>query len=192
MTTHSGGGPENEPPRSDLKDAIGWVVLGIAVLIASLRMDRLESQGINPYTIPGLLPGLLGVGLILLGATLGVRSLRLGALHQPLPPADAARRVLRKRIAIVLALVLTYGLALVGHPSLLVHLLFPGSLVGLPFWLASAIFVTATILVLRRISADPQDRVITVMTVVQAVAIAVVAALAIQLVFQDLFLVRLP
>ena len=191
MSSHSEGGSELEPPRSDFKDAIGWTAFGIAVLVGSLRMDRLESQGINPYTVPGLLPGLLGVAMILLGATLGVRSLRRGALHAA-SVSVAAGPTHGKRIAIVLALVLAYGLVLVGHPSLLVHLLVPGSLAGLPFWLASAIFVATTILVLRRMSADPEDRVITILTVVKAVAIALLAALAIQLVFQELFLVRLP
>ena len=75
------------PPRADLADAIGWIVFGIAVLIGSLTMDRLEQQNINPVTIPGLLPGLLGIAMILLGGVLGVRSLRRGALAQPLPPA---------------------------------------------------------------------------------------------------------
>jgi len=31
------------------------MALGIAILIGSVTMDRLEKQGINPYTIPGLL-----------------------------------------------------------------------------------------------------------------------------------------
>ncbi len=191
MSSHSGG-TGHEPARSDLKDGAGWIALGIAVLVASLRMDRLESQGINPYTIPGLLPGLLGAAMILLGGVLALRSWRRGALHEGLPAADAARRSQRKRIAIVLALILGYGLVLVGHPSLLVHLLVPGSLAGLPFWLASALFVATAILVLQRMSADPADRAITLPLVAKAVVIAVLAAVAIQLVFQEVFLVRLP
>jgi hypothetical protein len=192
MDAGAGGGEHHEPPRSDLKDAIGWMALGIAVLVASIRMDRLQSQGINPYTIPGLLPGLLGLVMILLGGVLALRSWRRGALHEGLPPASAEQRVQYKRVAIVLGLIFTYGLVLLGHPSLLVHLLAPGSLAGLPFWVASAIFVAATILVLQRLSADPKDRALTPFAIAKAVVIGVLAALAIQLVFQDLFLVRLP
>lgn len=191
MSMQSAGG-EHEPPRSDLKDATGWIVLGSAVLVASLRMDRLQSQGINPYTIPGLLPGLLGIAMIVLGGVLALRSWRRGALHGVLPPASAELREQRKRVAIVLALILGYGLVLVGHPSLLVHLLVPGSLAGLPFWVASALFVATAILVLQRLGADPRDRALTPFAIAKAVVIGVVAALAIQLVFQDLFLVRLP
>ena len=53
-------------------------MFGFAVLVLSLRMDRLEAQNINPYTIPGLLPGLLGIVMLGLGILLGVRSWRRG------------------------------------------------------------------------------------------------------------------
>ena len=53
---------------SELRGGLVWVVFGIAVLALSWRMDRLEAQHINPYTVPGLLPGLLGIVTILLGA----------------------------------------------------------------------------------------------------------------------------
>ena len=48
-------------PRTDFLSGFGWMGLGIAILIGSVMMDRLENQDINPYTIPGLLPGLLGI-----------------------------------------------------------------------------------------------------------------------------------
>ena len=60
----------------DLRGALAWVVFGLAVLVLSIRMDRLEAQHINPYTIPGLLPGLLGIVMLGLGVLLGIRSWR--------------------------------------------------------------------------------------------------------------------
>jgi hypothetical protein len=192
MSTHAADGEAHEPPRSDLKDAIGWMALGIAVLVASLRMDRLESQGVNPYTVPGLLPGLLGLAMIVLGSVLALRSWRRGALTEALTSPGPQQREEHKRIAVVISLVLGYGLVLVGHSSLLVHLLAPGSLVGLPYWLASTIFVTTSILVLHRLSPDPADRRFTPGAVLKALVIGLVASLAVQIVFQELFLVRLP
>jgi len=62
--------------RSDFLSALGWMGLGIAILIGSVTMDRLEKQDINPYTIPGLLPGLLGIAMTILGALLAARSWR--------------------------------------------------------------------------------------------------------------------
>ena len=84
---------EGAPPRADLKDAVGWIVFGAAVLVGSVTMDRLEAQNINPVTAPGLLPGLLGIAMILLGSALGVRSWRRGALARAMaqryyPEAD--------------------------------------------------------------------------------------------------------
>src|SRR6267378_7429573 len=120
--------------RSDFLSALGWMALGIAILIGSVMMDRLEKQGINPYTIPGLLPGLLGIAMTILGALLAARSWRpnLLASNANGAPADRAER---KRLLLVLGLCLTYGVVLVGH--------------GLPFWLAAAIFVSAAILSLQ-------------------------------------------
>ena len=63
---------------------------------------------------------------------------------------------------------------------------------GLPFWLASALFVTGSILILQRMNRDPQERRLPPMLWVKAIAIGVIASVLTQVVFQDLFLVRLP
>lgn len=165
-------------PRSDLKDALAWMALGIAVLVGSITMDRLQAQNINPLTIPGLLPGLLGLAMIFLGGTLAVRSVRLGALGQALPPASAHVREQRKRVAIAIALCIGYGVVLVGH--------------GIPFWLASSIYVTASILVFRRMSHDPAERALDLRAWLNAIVIGVGASAITWLVFERLFLVRLP
>ena len=39
-------------------------------------MDRLESQGADPWSVPGLVPGIIGVVITLLGLALLLRSLR--------------------------------------------------------------------------------------------------------------------
>jgi hypothetical protein len=167
-----------KPPRSDLKDAAFWIVLGVATLAGSITMDRLENQNINPYTVPGLLPGLLAIAMILLGGVLALRSWRRGAGTQPLPPASPGLREERKRVAVVAALCCGYGVVLVGH--------------GLPFWLASTIYVTGSILVLRRLSREPAERRLGARAGIQALVIGLVSSLVIHLVFQEVFLVRMP
>ena len=166
------------PPRSDLWDAAGWMALGIAILIGSLLMDRLEKQNINPYTVPGLLPGLLGIMMILLGGILALRSWRRGAFRLPLPALTPDDREKRRRVAIVVALCLGYAVVLVGH--------------GVPFWLASSIYVTVSILILQRLSRDESARRLTVRACIKALAIGLGAGLIVSFVFQELFLVRLP
>ncbi len=59
------------------------MALGGAILIGSWTMDRLKNQDVNPYTVPGLLPGLLGIAMMLLGGSLLLRSWRRGALRRP-------------------------------------------------------------------------------------------------------------
>jgi hypothetical protein len=169
---------ERRPPRSDFKDAVGWLALGAAVLVGSITMDRLENQHINPVTVPGLLPGLLGLAMILLGGVLAVRSWRRGAFAQALPPANAHVREERRRVWIAIALCAGYGVVLVGH--------------GIPFWLASWIYVTACVLVFRRLSHDPVERRLHARAWLQALVIGAGASVATWLVFEKLFLVRLP
>src|SRR5215471_9048044 len=79
------------PPtaRSEFFGACAWIALGVAIAIGSWTMDRLEQQHINPYTVPGLLPGLLGLMMILLGSILSLRSVRRGALQAVAAPASA-------------------------------------------------------------------------------------------------------
>jgi len=120
---------DDQPGRRDLTDAVVWLVLGFAIVIGSVRMDRLEDQDINPYTIPGLLPGLLGLVLLLLGGVLAVRSLRAPARKRSTSPAPNGRLV------VVIGLCVVFATVLVGH--------------GLPFWAAAAIFVTASIVSLQ-------------------------------------------
>jgi len=164
--------------RAELRQAIGWAVLGLAVLVASLRMDRLDSQHINPYTVPGLLPGLLGLAMLFLAALLGWRAIGAGALT---PAAAVHRRIDRAtatRIALVLAICVAFGVGLVGH--------------GLPFWLAAAIFVTVAILVFEQPRRAQAGRGLTLRDVVFAVTVGLGAGGMVTLVFQVLFLVRLP
>jgi hypothetical protein len=141
-------------------------------------MDRLEKQNINPVTVPGLLPGLLGIAMILLGAVLGLRSWRRGALTQPREPATALEREERRRVWIAVGLCVGYGVVLVGH--------------GIPFWLASTIYVTASILIFQRISPDLSERKLTPRAWGKALLIGVLASVITWAVFEKLFLVRLP
>ena len=163
--------------RSELKQAAGWATLGVAILVASLRMDRLESQNINPYTVPGLLPGLLGVAMTLLAGLLALRSWRRGALAAGAGRSRIDAATVR-RILLVLVLCIGFDVALVGR--------------GLPFWLAAAIFVSIAIVSLQQPQRRAAGRALTLRDVAVAVVIGLGAGGAITLVFEQLFLVRLP
>lgn len=160
--------------RRNLRDAVAWIALGAVIFAASWSMDRLKNQGINPYTIPGLLPALLGIAMMLLGALLAMRSIGNGALARHAPASEASAGG-HRQFVLTLALCLVFTVGLLGH--------------GLPFWLAAAIFVAASILALQWLQAGqkPGLREISI-----AVLIGLGAAGAVTLVFQVIFLVRLP
>jgi hypothetical protein len=120
---------------------------------------------------------LLGIAMTILGALLAARSWRphLLASTANAAPADRAER---KRLLLVLGLCLTFGVVLVGH--------------GLPFWLAAAIFVSTAILSLQYQQRKSSGRKLSARMVVTAVAIGLGAGIIITIVFQEIFLVRLP
>lgn len=165
-------------PRADLHDAIGWIVLGIAVVIASWRMDRLANQHINPLTVPGLVPGLLGLSMVLVGAILGLRSHARGAFRDAIALPGALRRLQRKRVVLAALLCCGYSVILIGR--------------GLPFWIASSIYITVSILVFDRIGADPVRHRIGLPAIGRALLIGVLSSITVWQVFERLFLVRLP
>jgi hypothetical protein len=161
---------------ADLPDGLGWLALGVAILIGSLRMDRLQSQGINPYTAPGLLPGLLAIAIILFGGLLAVRGWHRRKVAQRSEQAPA--RTASARLGLVLGLCLVFDIVLVGH--------------GLPFWAAASLFVAASIFLLQRTEAPIGRPRSIVRRVGVPVIIGLAAGLVVTLVFQGIFLVHLP
>lgn len=143
------------------------MVFGATVLIASWRMDRLESLHINPWSAPGLLPGVLGVLMMVFGAALALRS------AGDAPPESSMSR---RRIAIALFLCFVFAAGLLGH--------------GLPFWLTAAAFLFAAILAFRVMDAESELPLWRL--ALSSAAIAIVSALVISFVFETVFLVRLP
>lgn len=156
---------------ADLVWSLIWIVFGAAVFYGAWTMDRLTAQHINPYTAPGLVPGALGIGLILLGIVLLLRSLNA----EPHPEA-APVSLVTPRLLIATALCVAYGIGLVGR--------------GLPFWLTTMLFVFAAILVFRW----PEHRANSTLArgALTAFLCAAGTAASVTLVFQEIFLVRLP
>ena len=176
--------------RSDLVSGGVWVVLGIAIVIGSWRMDRLESQGVPWFTAPGLVPGVLGVLITIAALGIVLRALRHQAPHPLLPavarpPGDgvAAPDAEHERAAAfgtraLLTLVLCIGFAagLVGR--------------GIPFWVAAATYLFLHIFLLQLPERRANGEIGKGIAVAAAVGLG--AALAISYIFQEVFLVRLP
>lgn len=153
--------------RTDRLFGIGWIALGLGIAVESWRMDRLEQQHINPWTVPGLVPGLLGVVLAAFGLVLALRGPRAAMGEEPAGEGW--------RIGLGIALCLGFGAVLVGR---------------VPFWLGAAVFVFLAILLFEwaeRRAAGTLAR-----GALRAGIVAIASAAAISFVFQEVFLVRLP
>jgi len=158
--------------RGELLSAAVWAALGTVIAVASWRMDRLDDRGINPWSIPGLTPGVVGALMIVLAMVLALQSGRTGA-----PPAEAAPTPgsLRRTLLAVVLCVGFAGVAL-GH--------------GLPFVIEGALFVFVFTTLFSW--PDWRERGRVRRGLVQTLAIAVAASAFISWLFESVFLVRLP
>lgn len=156
--------------RSDLWGGAGWVVFGLVIVIGSIRMERFESMGAQLYTMPGFVPGMIGGLVALLGLVLMLRGwLRQSA--ETAANAGPAEPLLNRRILITMALTLVYAGLLIGHA---------------PFWLVTALFVAAFVAVFIPADTAPARR------AAVAVLAGVITSAVVTVVFQQVFLVRLP
>lgn len=60
--------------KADFFTSIFLFLLGLIVFIISIRMPTFRELGANPYSAPGIVPGILGVILLFMGAILFIRS----------------------------------------------------------------------------------------------------------------------
>ena len=143
-----------------------WIAVGGAIFYASWIMDRLANLGVKPFSAPGLLPGILGVFIVLLGVAMLLRGRN--------PSGEDA--IDWRRILVPLAICLGFAAGLVGH--------------GLPFWLAAWIFVALMIWTLQYKERRAKGELGRLATL--SLSIGLAAGVAVSLVFQELFLIRLP
>ncbi len=154
--------------RADLIFAVLLTALALYVLVASWRMPRLAELGVHPMSAPGLTPGLIALVLVGLGFALLWRSLRAPA---PQADAGAAPNTVWWRALLALVLCLVYALGLLGH---------------LPFLWATGLFVFAFI------AAFSFERSKPLRSLGGAALMALAVAFSVSLLFEQLFLVRLP
>lgn len=168
---------------ADRVGGLVWTIFGAAVVYGSWAMDRLDSLKIPPATVPGLVPGLLGAGLIAFGLILLFR--RTDATPETVSFIAAPKEAAHShspddfswmRLGLSWAICMTYGGLLLGR--------------GVHYWILTACFLLAHILLLDetdRVPARPDMR-----RVIIAAILAPAIATLVTLVFQHVFLVRLP
>jgi hypothetical protein len=167
-------GEEDAKPsaRSELVQGGFWIIVGGTIFYASWTMDRLESLGVKAFSAPGLLPGVLGVFIVVLGLVMLVRALRAGGLAH----ASMRAAIEWKRVLVPMLLCLGFGAGLVGR--------------GLPFWAAAWIYVAVMVWALQYKERKMRGELGRLAAI--SISVGAGASAAVSLVFQELFLIRLP
>ncbi|MFM8548332.1 MAG: tripartite tricarboxylate transporter TctB family protein [Betaproteobacteria bacterium] len=151
--------------RSDLRGGAVWMALGTAVVIEAFRMERFDSTGATLYTYPGFVPGLIGALVALLGFILMLRGWRARDRRV------ATQAFVNRRVLLALALSLGFSLLLLAR----VH-----------FIAGTACFVAA----FSFLFGDPAQALRR--RVIVSALNGLITASVVFLVFQEIFLVRLP
>lgn len=154
-----------------------WAAFGCLMTVLSWQMDRMTSQGATLHTAPGLWPGIIGVVLATLGGMLMVRSWRRAAhIGWDAAQEDETDYAPARSFALAVALFMIYALLLVGR--------------GVPFWLGTAIFVSAFIFVFQVAGRKASGGI--ARGAIVALACGAVTAAAVTYLFEHVFYVRLP
>jgi len=164
-------------PRRDLQGGVVWTALGSVIVVLSWQMDRMEQHGATLHTAPGLWPGIVGALLAVLGGVLMLRSWRRAQrIGWDAAEADDTDYVPLSNFTLAATMFFVYALLLVGR--------------GLPFWLGTALFVTAFVFVFQYIERKAAGTVARGFIV--ALACGAITSFIVTLVFEQLFYVRLP
>ena len=162
-------------PRTDLWVAATFLVFSVAVLSLSWRMPTYTDQGGAIYIAPGLVPSFYGIVILVLSLWLAARAIGAGALSAAGRGEPEETGNSTARFVLAAGLGVLFILGLIGR---------------MPFWLAAAIFVALFVASFQwRPGLDARARArIVGLAIIQGVA----TGLVVTLVFQRIFLVRLP
>ena len=146
-----------------------WVVFGLAIAVVAWRTDRMTAQGVPWFGAPGLVPGLLGIAIVLVGLLLTARAWRT-------PGTDAAESIDWRVFIVSLLLCLGFAGVVLGH--------------GPSFGVAAGVYLFIHIAYLEWSARRAAGQTLRGLGVAAATAIA--AGILVPLVFEQIFLVRLP
>jgi hypothetical protein len=166
---------------ADRTGGLIWFVFGAAIVYGSWTMDRLEQLNIPPATAPGVVPGLLGLGIMAFALVLMLRCSRVATAvdfsgSEAAEPQPHENSFHWKRLALSAFLCLTYGAVLLGH--------------GVHYWILTAGFLFLHLVLLDESEDVPAYP--TLRRFILAAVLALAVSTAVALVFQHVFLVRLP
>jgi hypothetical protein len=169
---------ERNMSRADFITSIGLMAFGTAVLVLSIQMPRFQDQGVNRFSVPGIVPGFLGSIIAVLGLVLFIRSIIQKGYKLGIDGAAVSRffkAEMTKRFAVTILVSVAYGWGLIGRVN---------------YEISTAIYIFAFIVIFDvkwRQGVRTQWKKILI-----ALIIAVLVAGVVGTTFRRLFLVNLP
>lgn len=164
--------------KKDFITSIVLIAFSISVVVSSYTMPRLEHRGIDPFSAPGIVPGMIGLILLCLALIMFVRSVRAGGYRLFSPDIDqggAQHPGAAFRVLLTLLLSLIYAVGLLGRVD---------------YTIATLLYVLSFIVLFEYRRGVPLLKQKNMLAA--ALLQAVIAAVLITLVFRKLFLVDLP
>ncbi len=164
--------------KADFITGLILIVFALTVFEESWTMPRLEHLGAHSMSVPGLVPGLLSVIILILGIVLTIRSIK-----------RSGHRMGITRNSLIATIAEPGNVRFLG--TLILCVGYAGFLVGtIPYWLATGLFVFLFVAIFEwRHDATPRARAI---SFAFALGMAVIVSGAVTWVFQSVFLVTLP
>ncbi len=165
--------------RKDFITSIILITFSVSVIVMSYEMPRLERRGIDPFSAPGVVPGMIGIVLLSLALILFVRSIRRGGyrlFHKETGmSSENQHQGAGFRVLLTLVISLIYAIGFLGR---------------LDYSFSTALYIFTFICLFEfkaGIALRRQKRMF-----LFAMIQSVVASVLISIVFQKLFLVDLP
>ena len=165
-------------PKADFVVSILLMCFGLWVIIHSLQMPRFKEVDANPLSVPGIVPGLLGIVIFILSLVVFRRSLtrkgyRLGLNRHTLKTFFQDTSLQRMLLTILICIV--YGIYMIGSMN---------------YYLATFIFVLVFLILFQFLDSEGATAWIKLLmlSVLQAALVSGIVGA----VFRYLFLVDLP
>ena len=163
--------------KKDFITSIVLIAFSLSVVVSSYTMPRLEHRGIDPFSAPGVVPGMIGWILLILALILFVRSVRRGgyllfsSVGQDGPRHEGAAL----RVGWTLVISLIYAVGFLGR---------------IDYTLATLLYIFVFIVLFEYRWTAPLSGQLKILG--YALLQALIASFLITLVFRKLFLVDLP
>lgn len=161
--------PASGAARSDRLGGPLWVVFGLAIVAGALKTERMEAQGVRWFGTPGLVPGLLGVAIVVVGLLLTLRAWRTSVVV-------AGEAIDWRVLGVSLLLCLAFAGVVLGH--------------GPAFGVAAGVYLFVHIAFLEWPARRAAGQTLRGLAVAALTGIA--GGVLVPLVFEQIFLVRLP